>query len=200
MSLNLRYQIVIAGKDGEVKFDTGPMPCHSWTKQMAQAWSHALSGTDIPATEQWRSHTDVLEELDISQPIRLFGQTKQDNDETGIRCGTGSTAATKDDFQLEAIIADGSASGELTHNDQINYQGVLGTSTGFTALGERVFQNDSGATITVNEVGVQIFVDVDLSASTSRDHFLIIRDVLSTGVAVLDTESILVRYFYDWDV
>lgn len=113
---------------------------------------------------------------------------------SGILVGTGSTAVAADDFTLETEIADGTATGELVRTDTttISYELVLGTSTGYTHLMERTFTNSSGASITINEVGIVY--------KWGASSVLGVHDVLATGIVVLDNESVVVRYFTDWDV
>ena len=67
--------------------------------------------------------------------------------------GTSATAVTIDDNALGALIADGSAVGELTHGTESI---SLGTPSGAeeSIIISRLFTNDSGSGITVREVGL----------------------------------------------
>lgn len=194
--MTLRLEIEVRRQDGTIRYKE-MQKVNSWTKQAAQIFEFMFKHTDGSAFTNTSGTGSKSFDISASQslPLEMVPDTS-----TGIFVGTGSTAADKDDHKLETEIADGSASGELTHQAMVAYQGALGTSTGFTTLFERTFQNDSGASITINEVGTESEWDTNTGAGTSIEQFLIVHDVLATGVVVLDSEAVVVRYFTDWDV
>lgn len=194
--MKLSYQLIVKDKDGNIKSDTGKMDAHSWVKQAAQFFEFNMKNADGSGIKDLNS---IERAWDISSntvgiPFDISDST------TGVFVGTGSTAVTSSDVVLDAAIPDGTSAGRLVHGAPTIYEGILGTSTGWTHLIERDFQNDSGATITINEVGVYTKYDTNTGAGTSPNTSMLIRDVLGTGVAVLDGESAVVRYFFDWDV
>ena len=184
--LKLHLEIEIIRPDGTTRYKER-QNVNSWVKAAAQQFEAATTHANVNIKDTGGGTTghnpsagDATFRLDTAAS-------------RGILVGTGSTAVTADDFQLETEIADGSASGELVRAAGVEYEGILGTSTGYTVLFEKTFTNSSGASITINEVAIY-------HLSTGSVKIMGVRDVLSVGVVVLDAESIVVRYFTDWDV
>jgi len=113
------------------------------------------------------------------------------NDNFGIQVGTGSTAVTINDYKLETQIPHGSTSGKLQYG--IMQYGIPAfTSTTGTLRFTRVFTNASGGTITVNEIGLCTRTYATVPAADK--YFLIMRDILSPGVAILNGQSMTLNY------
>lgn len=114
---------------------------------------------------------------------------------TGIQVGTGTTAVAPTDYVLATPISDGTSSGQLEYFPSAG--GTFGTS-GSTAsfVLERLFRNSSGASITINEVGVYATAGYPAAASSpySLSHVCIIRDVVSPGFALLNGEYARIIY------
>lgn len=194
--MTLRLEIEVIRPDGTTCYKK-IQRVNSWTKQAAQVFESRFKEADVAGIKDISGVERTLD-VDSTSTNKPLGLTDSTN--TGIFLGTGATAADKDDNKLETKIDSGSGSGQLTHGTNVNFEGVLGTSTGYTVLTERTFTNDSGASITINEVGIQNRFDRAAGAGNTESTFLIVRDVLVTGVVVLDSEAIVVRYFTDWDV
>lgn len=109
--------------------------------------------------------------------------------ETGIVIGTGTNAVTPSDYQLQTIIADGDSSSQMKYygGRYDNYTVDTGTDESSFDV-SRLFKNDSGGSITINEIG---FYCLDLDKK-----YCIIRDKLTSGVAVSDTEYLEVTYTF----
>lgn len=194
--MSLRLEIEVFDKNGNSRYKE-MQKVNSWTKQAAQIFEFMFKHTDGSGI---KDTSGVNKSFDISGSQSLpLDLTKGDNDQ-GILVGTGATAADRDDFILETRIDNGSSTGQLDYGTMVAYQGALGTSTGFTVLVERTFTNNSGASITINEVGTACEWDTNTGGGVTLLTFLLVRDVLATGVVVLDTEAVVVRYFTDWDV
>jgi hypothetical protein len=112
------------------------------------------------------------------------------SDIRGIVVGSGATAVAISDYVLAAQIAHGVGAGQLYHYAAtFTAPAVSGTSCSWTTT--RVFANQSGATITVYEIGIYVIgVDTGLAAR----YFLVIRDVLATPQSVPDGGSVTVVY------
>jgi len=105
----------------------------------------------------------------------------------GIQVGTGTTANSTSTYALAALIANGTASGQLSYGSN-----STAWSTGSTsATVARLFSNSSGASITISEVGL---VCKFLNGSDATDTFLMIRDVLSSSVSVATSGSTTLQY------
>jgi len=126
----------------------------------------------------------------------------------GIQVGNGTATPTPNDYQLGNQIFNGTSSGQLTYGAHSVYpvaggselqgqssppsQGVLtpsGNTTSFSV--SRTFQNQSGASITVTEVGI-------VSNSMIYDNFnnfvLLIHDLLSSPITIPNGGVLAVTY------
>jgi len=111
-------------------------------------------------------------------------------DTYGLRVGTGTTAVTPTDYELATRILHGSGAGQMIYGAQ-TYEAVEVIAMVSRFRISRVFTNNSGASITVREIG-GAFSQRD-SAGTQR-FFLYIRDVLASPSTVPDGASLTVRY------
>ena len=152
-------------------------------------WGGPTTGPTIP----------IIDTANVSQSVRSAAQDSytmfvvfapDDDDSYGIVVGTGITAPTNSDYALETQIAHGVGSGQLdygTHSRTTT--GVVTTNVDFVIT--RTFYNGSGATVTVNEIGVYCSTGDFVG---TQCFFCIIRDLLAAGVDVLDTQTLTVQY------
>lgn len=107
--------------------------------------------------------------------------------DSGIILGTGTTAVTPTDDSIETLIDNGTATGELEYLGGTISNYTKNAGSGFSTFDiERIFRNASGGSITVNEIA--------LYCKGNFYTYCIIRDKLSSGVAVADTEYLKVKY------
>jgi len=105
----------------------------------------------------------------------------------GIVAGTGTNAVTISDYQLQTIILHGAASGKLLYGDEFfGAPSTVGSTRSFTT--GRTLTNSSGASITVNEIGVY-----GCNAGTPY-YFCMIRDVVAGGQAVANGHALTITY------
>ena len=112
----------------------------------------------------------------------------------GIVIGTGITAESLDSYALTTPIATGTGAGQMSYNAC----GVTKTwsSPTWTAAWVRIINNNSGGTITVNEVAMYIYL-VDRFVWAYGNYYNTImtnRDKLSSGEAILDAGQLTVTY------
>jgi len=103
-------------------------------------------------------------------------------DDDGIIIGTGTQPESLNDFELDALIVEGT----------MDYQACVLDSSGWNAgslfmfsIWTRDIDNNSGGAITVSELGM--INDADF------DDLLVVRDLLSSSQEVLDTETLTVE-------
>ena len=109
------------------------------------------------------------------------------NDALGIVVGTGTTATTDQDYSLETKIAHGTGAGELEYGAQtIGDPSESGGNVDMVLT--RIFTNGSGDSITVNECGCYCY------GNLTPYTFCILRDIISPGEAVADTEALTCEY------
>ena len=120
-------------------------------------------------------------------------------DTYGIVVGSGSQTVSASVFKLAAQIPNGTGSGQLYYQAmQAGSLTVSGSTTTFTF--SRTFVNNSGATITVSEIGVILYVYewnmtvVSTGSTQTSDYFLIIYDVPSSAISVPNGASVTITY------
>ena len=109
----------------------------------------------------------------------------------GIVVGTGTNAVAITDYKLQTQIANGDGGSEFIYFGCWVYNHTVGATTASFDV-ERLFYNDSGGSITVNEIGVYTMTKV--TTSPNYANFCVLRDKLSSGVAVADGEWLKVKY------
>jgi len=103
----------------------------------------------------------------------------------GILVGTGTNAVTISDFQLQTKIANGTGSGQLLYQATvISAVTVVGSDAYITV--SRNFNNNSGASITIQEVGLAVRSGLGYYYQISRD--------LTGGHEVLDGKTYAAQY------
>lgn len=93
----------------------------------------------------------------------------------GIVVGTGSNAVSIDDYKLQTKIATGTSTGQLNYGSG-SISSAVSTNTTTQTIISRQFSNSSGGSITIQEVGVNVYYE------TSGWYFLIIRDTVSISL------------------
>lgn len=112
------------------------------------------------------------------------------DDDRGIIYGTGSTAVDISDSDLDTAIAEGTGSGQLSHQEEtFTAPAVAGSTCSYTTT--RAAINGSGAAISVAEIGIAVQAQ---NTALSLCYFLIIRDVLASAQNVPDGGAITVIY------
>jgi len=103
------------------------------------------------------------------------------NDTKGLVVGTGATAESFEDFAMDAIINDGTGSGELEYFAQNKPSKAWdGSGRTWTIIWERFFKNQDGSSITINEVGL-----IEYVYGTNLSYYILtLRDALTSGVSI----------------
>ena len=107
-----------------------------------------------------------------------------------ILIGTGTSPPTANDYNLEQPISNGTGSGEMEYGSISYIQPTIINTNTTTFQISQTYQNNSGATITVSEVGMEI----NLFNVSSSTYVLISHDLLSSPVAVPNGGVLAVRY------
>lgn len=113
----------------------------------------------------------------------------------GVVVGTGNTAENLNDYILESKIGEGIGVGQLNHQimvrDNLIYNPLTDTfSIDFT----RAFHNNSGATITIRELGIY----VRASVVATQYIYCMIRDVLPTPIEVPTGQKVTITYRFSY--
>lgn len=195
--LKVEYEVVVRDKNGKVLSRQKRV-----SKSLLRAFMYwLLSKFTMTAKEGFASAWSTI---DTGNTSRTFPYTTAASGEgnygyfgalvnieaTGLRVGTGTNAVTPTDYELQSKIAHGSGGGQMVYGAQ-TYEAVevVGTTSRFRIT--RVFTNNSGASITVREIGGALG---ERDSGAIERFVLYIRDVLVSPSTVPDGASLTVRY------
>lgn len=109
----------------------------------------------------------------------------------GIVVGTGAREEWFNAANMHAQVGSGNGAGQLLYSAQnAVVQAWDATTDKFTTTHTRVFNNNSGGTIVVREVGIQ----GANTAAISVNPFLMVRDLLAAPVSVVNAAQLTVTY------
>lgn len=114
------------------------------------------------------------------------------NTNIGIVVGTGTAPENFGDHCLAAIVPHGTGTGQMQYNEMT--AGTLtwdSTNKKFVQVLERLFVNNSGATITITEAGIYAYF---YALSGANFYAMIARDVLSPAIEVPNSSQLRVTY------
>ena len=190
-AIRLYSRITIRDAQGHVVKRSRWALSHSYLKQFVQILRAHMRVSDESSVLDTGNTSRTLE-ASIPGAYVLAISTAAGVSTDGLVVGTGSTAVTISDYALGTQIAHGVGSGQMEYGTgSIGSAVVSGSTASFTV--SRTFTNSSGASITINEVG--IYVIATDSAAVSR-YFCIVRDVSATGLpaTVLNTQTFTVEF------
>lgn len=199
----IRFQV--HDKDGKLTFDDTQRG-HSWTRNF---WNYIFSvagatggGGVASFGAGYMSMKLTAGDLckDAYLPKVNLGYTAGEGDAAyGIVVGTSDTAFSADHYALQALIAHGTGSGQLSYQAQaigsIEYKS--GTKTWEATL-TRVYNNNSGGSITVKETGLY-YGGALLFYNNSNIKMLNERTVLSPAAVVANGAQLTVTYTISMD-
>jgi len=135
------------------------------------------------------SGTFVVNTVAGSSLIQMGAKCPADTNAYGIRVGTNPAPFDRTHYELQTIIAHGSGAGQMLYGaTTIEDYSETDGEVQFRHI--RAIVNNSGASITVYEIGIAI---ANMSAGTVR-YFLIARDVIAGGVVVPAGNTLTIRY------
>jgi len=112
------------------------------------------------------------------------------NANAGIVIGTNNTANSPSVYALASQIPNGTSSGQMQYG-ATSVASIVTSGNTVSFQANRTFTNNSGASITVAEVG--IYAEV-IAYNNTAYYFALARDVLATAVTVANTTPITVYY------
>lgn len=189
MKANLFYQLEVHEANGRLVRRTRRRRAHSFLGAMAQFMEATIAVRQVPNV---RDITNTLRTIDhpgfIQNQFMFIGVTAAGSLARGIVVGTGSTAVVATDFNLETLVAEGSGSGQLNYSAEAVPSNVTSSSTTASLTFTRTASNNSGASITVREIGLRCFF------TQGSNTFQIIRDVLPSAEVVGVGQVLSVTY------
>ena len=180
-ALTLFYQYQIKGQHGNIK-KSRVRRSDSYVKQFIQVLYSMASMVDSIVMKD-TSNVDQTITWNGYPTFYVPGQAGVTGN--GILIGTGTTAVTINDYAMETLIDHGTGAGEMQYAALTRTAPVTDVS-GTSFRLSRVFSNDSGGSITVEEIGVVV---------NCIFYILIIRDVLgASAITVANGEELTLNY------
>jgi hypothetical protein len=192
------WEIEIRDKNGKI-LERKQFKSHSWLRQFIDwlrmcALQTTSTGTVYTMTINDVTNTARTVPLTTSNYAGAFcmGYNAPANTSTyGLVVGSGDTPNSTSTYALAFQIAHGSGSGQLIHN-ATTVESVTNPSGGdFQFKVIRTFTNNSGASVTVKEIG--IYGNVRDTSPADRS-FCIARDVLPSPSSIPDGATMTLRY------
>jgi hypothetical protein len=110
------------------------------------------------------------------------------SDTTGIQVGSGTAKTTISDTSLGSVILNGTSSGQLEYGSTSVFPPTINTSTNQATMQiSRSFTNNSGANVTVSEVGLVL-------NTPNGTPFLALHDLLPSPITVGNGQVLTVTY------
>ena len=185
-NIDVKLTIIVKDKDGKI-IKVHKQKSHSFVANFLYMVGALLSTTNY-------SWTDISgNKQQFSTASISYTQLMNANctsSSCGIVIGTGTATPTPNDYKLGNQIANGTGSGQMTYNNTTFVApSVSGNTTSMTI--ERTFQNNSGASIIVSEVGIQVYAYTN---SAINDYALIVHDLLSSPITVPPNAVLTIVY------
>ncbi|AII59454.1 hypothetical protein X793_03665 [Dehalococcoides mccartyi CG4] len=200
------WELEVRDKDGEV-IQSLRQRSHSWVRN---AYNHMFSQLAVKNGSNGTFGPGYLNVKDTSGTVRSatgpIGNSNADLDGTaygcrgpagddswGIQVGSGTNPESFEDYMLQARIANGVGAGQLSYIEQDPHRITYDPGTRVLAnVMVRYFNNNSGADIDVNEVG--LVMNQPQGGSTVYGKRLQARDKLASTVTVPNTGQLKVTY------
>lgn len=119
------------------------------------------------------------------------------NDRDGLIVGTGTTPPAVDDWDLENLIPHGAGAGQLDYGPTGTGLALDVANNNVKWTWERVFNNNSGADITINEVGL---VQSSQGSFSNRIPMLFFRGVFGAPPTITAGTSRTVKVIFDYSI
>ncbi len=180
-------ELIVRNKDGEIT-RRQEMLSKSFLKGFMQLWWVMSTFVYGGGQGKWVRDKDGDYRWAITHSQNFNANASTGQTDGGILAGTGTTAPTIDDYQMEAQIAEGTGAGQMQHS-AVTFGAPTsdGVASHFTVT--RDFSNYSGSPITVREVGLQVYFSF---LPGSNDYLLLLRDAVNIDIP--NGETLTVNY------
>jgi hypothetical protein len=196
--IGLWYEVILKDRDGKV-VKRFKRKSDSWLRgfiailraYMMQRYSASVTTVNITdETGNARTMPDTVSPSPISV-VYLCTNGDSGDVSQGIAVGTSDTANSLTTYTLGSKISHGTGSGQLIYSP-MTFEDITNPSNGILQFRmTRVFTNNSGADITVKEMGLLAKI---IDSTGNPRSFLFARDVLSTAITIPDGYSLTLRY------
>jgi hypothetical protein len=189
------WEIEVRDKNGKL-LERKRIKSHSWLKQFI-AWlrmcalqgGSVLTSTINDVTGTVRTVPSTAAEYASAFTMGYNGGAGVDT--YGMVVGSGDTPNSISTYALASKIAHGTGSGQLVHGATTVEDVVNPSGNDLQFRTTRTFTNNSGASVTVKEIGIYGTVK---DTSYNIRYFCIVRDVLSSPSSIPDGATMTIRY------
>ena len=195
-SISLEYEIIVKNKDNEIIKEIRK-PAKSFVKNFMLSlracflrqnlMATTVAGTSAPIV---RSQARVPDSAFLTKAFNILASLSHD-DSHGVVIGSGNAPVQINDTKLFNQIKNGVLINEILYISNTTITNTFSSTSSKTYI-HRAFLNQSGGTITINEIGVY-----GLGGSTQGFHnlnsFLIIRDVI-TPITLHHHDQMEIKY------
>lgn len=163
---------------------------NSWVKQWVQILLCRLQNANL---------SGVLDTGNVSRTLTAASQVMLRADAGsgvathGILVGTSVVPPTRDDFNLGAQVQNGNGAGQLSHAASVARAPVAITG-GYRVTLDRQFANNSGAPVTVEEIGLV----ARHTTSAGDQSFLVLHDPVVPAEIIPDGAARVFKYHLDF--
>lgn len=109
----------------------------------------------------------------------------------GIVIGTGTAAYSFDDYKLASMVSNGNGTGQMAYSAGTGVDNWDSTNKIYTSSFVRIINNNSGADIVINEVGI---IMNTYSPAGYYYNCLMVRDLLETPITVPTDSKLTITY------
>ena len=181
--LKFEIELELKDKDGKV-LEKRRFPMHTYVYPGIVLFNAHLSWRDMSITKIDGSSGTTYLNTGGSNANFTVGASYGDTTR-GIVIGTSDTAYSPTQNKLQNIINHGSGVGQMLYGI-VSIDAPVQITNGYRFVFSRVFTNSSGASITVKEIGIYLYV-------YNVGTIMFARDVI-TPVTVANGQSLTVRY------
>jgi len=201
MKTKLYWEIEVRDKSGKI-IEIRQVEARSWLKQFltilkgefaTRNGSTVGTGNVSVTDEGGTGRSYPLHESGslISYYVQLSTLGDVGDVSQGIIVGSGDTPNDINTYKLANKIAHGSGSGQLVYNAETVEDVTNPSGSDLQFRITRTFTNNSGAVVTVKEIGLLV---KKWDRSGTSHSFLVARDVLPSPVDVPDGSTLTIRY------
>jgi hypothetical protein len=190
----------VRDKNGKL-LSKGKLPAKSWVGNIIGLLSSIIASWQPTNVSSYVNYgrADLLDTGNTSRGLLfgggatttyLGGSAPAGDTTAGILVGTSDTPVSLGQYNLQSPIAHGTGPGQLIYGATTVETLVKDTTWYFRVI--RIFTNNSGASITVREIG--LFVKLGITTSPYYFSCMLARDVLVSPITVPNGSTLTVRY------
>jgi len=201
-NIDIRVEVKVIDKNGKI-IKVHKQHSHSFVSNFASllamemlnpynTWNNLYPFKDLSGTMQNINSNNAF-------AVQVLTMLDSANDSTyGIVVGIGTATPTPQDYKLGSQIENGTSNGQLVYSAHSISPPPTNLSISNNTISfqvSRQFTNQSGASITVSEVGIIAETNINNgSADGTNDYILIIHDLLSSSVTVPNLSILQITY------